>query len=188
MTITFFPHPADFRRWLAAHHETEKELLVGFYKTGSGKPSITWPQSVDEALCFGWIDGIRRSIDEESYSIRFTPRKAKSKWSTVNIKRMRELLAEGRVRPPGRAAFDVRVKSHYSFESRPREFPPPFLKALQARPRAWRFFEAQPPWYRRTTAFWVMSAKKPETRDRRLAVLIADSEAGRAVGPLRRPK
>jgi uncharacterized protein YdeI (YjbR/CyaY-like superfamily) len=182
-----FRGPGEFRSWLAKEKARTTELLVRCFKTHAAGDGLTYRQALDEALCFGWIDGVRRSVDDRSFSVRFSPRKAKSKWSTVNIKRMRELLAAGRVRPPGKAAFDVRVKSRYSFESRPQGLPPSFRKAFQARPRAWRFFEAQPRWYRRTSAFWVMSAKKPETRDRRFGALVADSEAGRCVGPLRRP-
>ena len=185
---TFFAKPDDFRRWLAAHHETAKELLVGFYKTGSGKPSITWPQSVDEALCFGWIDGIRRRIDEESYSIRFTPRKPTSNWSAVNVKRIGELMAEGRVAPAGRRAFEHRSDKKtgiYTYEQRHQiELDPAFEKELRRHAAAWRYFEGEAPWYRRLVIFRTMSAKKEETRWKRLRELIEASAAGRRLGML----
>ena len=182
-----FRGPDEFRAWLASEHARARELVVRCFKTHARDDGLTYRQALDEALCFGWIDGVRRGVGGRSFSVRFSPRKPKSRWSAVNRRRMQELLAAGRVEPPGRAAFEVRVDSQYSFETRPRELPPSCLKAFRARPRAWRFFQAQPPWYRRTTAFWIASAKKAETRDRRLATLIADSEAGRTILPLRRP-
>jgi len=182
-----FQGPDEFRAWLAREHSRARELVVRCLKTHARDSGLTYREALDEALCFGWIDGVRRSLDRRSFSVRFSPRKAKSRWSTVNVKRMRALLAAGRVQPPGRAAFHVRIRSEYSFETRPRELPPSCLKTFRASPRAWRFYEAQPPWYRRTTAFWVASAKKAETRDRRLAILIADSQAGRRIGLLNRP-
>ena len=169
---TFFPTPADFRAWLEAHHETEKELLVGFYKKGSGKPSITWPESVDEALCFGWIDGVRRSRDEESYTIRFTPRKPASTWSAVNVARVEELTRLGRMRPAGLAAFEKRSEAKtgtYAYEQKEgAQLEKAEEKQLRANKAAWEFFQAQPPWYRRTAIWRVVSAKKEETRTRRL--------------------
>ncbi len=182
---TFFPTPADWCAWLEAHHDQEQELLVGFYKKGSGQPSITWPESVDEALCFGWIDGVRRSIDEDSYSIRFTPRKAKSIWSTVNIGRVKELTEQGRMHPAGLRAFAARTDDNsaiYAYEQRQT----PTLEAeeeaqLRADQAAWAFFQAQPAGYRRITLWWVVSAKRPETRQKRLATLIADSAQGRLI-------
>jgi len=182
-----FRGPAEFRAWLAKQHASTLELFVRCYKTHAEDKGLTYRQALDEALCFGWIDGVRRSLDGQSFSVRFTPRKAKSAWSAVNIKRMGELQAAGRVHAAGRAAFEARGKAHYSYEARPRTFSPSYQKKFRAHPRAWRFYEMQPPWYRRTSAFWVMSAKRPETRARRLATLIADSEAGRVIGPLRRP-
>jgi uncharacterized protein YdeI (YjbR/CyaY-like superfamily) len=189
MEPTFFATPADFRAWLERHHERDSELIVGFHKRGSGRPSITWPEAVDQALCFGWIDGVRRRIDDTSYSIRFTPRKARSTWSAVNIKRMKELVEGGLVAPAGLAAFERRADDRsaiYSYEQRKA----PDLEAdqerrLRADERAWAFFEAQPPSYRRAAIHWVTSAKKPETRDRRLAQLIECSAAGEPVPPLR---
>ena len=187
---TFFPTPAAFRRWLEAHHASAQELWVGFYKKDSGRPSITWPESVDEALCFGWIDGIRKKLDEERYVIRFTPRQSRSGWSTVNTRRINELIKEGRVRPAGLKAFEARDEEKsgvYSFEQRTEA---KLDRAAEERFRrnkeAWRFFQSQPPGYRRLTTWWVVSAKREETRARRLEVLIADSAAGRRIALLRR--
>jgi uncharacterized protein YdeI (YjbR/CyaY-like superfamily) len=150
----FFATPDDFRAWLAEHHETETELLVGFYKKGTGRPSVTWPESVDQALCFGWIDGVRRRLDEASYSIRFTPRKARSTWSAVNVKRMEELVEQGLAAPAGVAAFERRAEDRtaiYAYEQRrAARLDPDQERRLRANERAWAFFEAQPPSYRRT--------------------------------------
>jgi uncharacterized protein YdeI (YjbR/CyaY-like superfamily) len=191
MEPTFFATPEDFRAWLEAHHETESELLVGFHKKGSGRPSITWPESVDQALCFGWIDGVRRSIDDERYSIRFTPRQQRSTWSAVNVTRVGELEAEGLMRPAGRAAFERRTEDRtgiYSHERRrAAAFEPEQERAFKADARAWAWFQEQAPSYRRAATHWVISAKKPETRERRLQRLIEDSAAGRTVPPLTRP-
>jgi uncharacterized protein YdeI (YjbR/CyaY-like superfamily) len=187
----FFATPDDFRAWLAEHHETEIELLVGFYKKGTGRPSITWPESVDQALCFGWIDGVRRRLDEASYSIRFTPRKARSTWSAVNVKRMEELVEQGLAAPAGVAAFERRAEDRtaiYAYEQRrAARLDPDQQRRLRANERAWAFFEAQPPSYQRTATHWVTSAKKPETRERRLAQLIEHSEAQRTIPRLTRP-
>ena len=176
MEPTFFATPEEFRAWLRAHHETESELLVGFYKKGTGRPSITWPESVDEALCVGWIDGVRRSLGDEAYTIRFTPRKAKSNWSAVNIKRMKQLIAEGRVAKPGLEAFERRDKTKampYSYENRDRiKLDPAFEKRLKGEPKAWAFFDALPPGYKRLMIFRVMDAKKEETRERRFLGLL----------------
>ena len=193
MEPTFFAAPAELRAWLEAHHQAETELLVGFYKKGSGKPSITWPESVDEALCFGWIDGVRRSLGDDAYSIRFTPRKRRSFWSIVNIRRAGELTAEGRMRPAGLAAFEARTGERsgvYSFEQKDQiAFDEAAARRFQADAKAWAFFQAQAPWYRRTATWWVISAKKEETREKRLATLIEDSAAGRPIKGLdRRPK
>jgi uncharacterized protein YdeI (YjbR/CyaY-like superfamily) len=178
----FFRRLADFRRWLEKNHADVAELWVGFHKKGSGKPSITWPESVDEALSFGWIDGVRRTIDETSYEIRFTPRRPTSIWSAVNTRRAKELIAEGRMAEAGISAFEKRSDERsgvYSFEQRKEaKFDPALEARFRARAKAWRFFEAQPPGYRRLAAFWVMSAKKEETRLRRLAELIARSANG----------
>jgi uncharacterized protein YdeI (YjbR/CyaY-like superfamily) len=189
----FFATPAEFRAWLEAHHATETELLVGFYKKGSGRPSITWPESVDEALCFGWIDGVRRSLGDEAYTIRFTPRKKRSFWSNVNIRRVGELTAEGRMRPAGLAAFEARTGERsgvYSFENKDEiAFDEAQAAQFRADSKAWDFFESCPPWYRRAVTWWVISAKKEETRAKRLERLMAESAAGRTVLELnRKPK
>jgi uncharacterized protein YdeI (YjbR/CyaY-like superfamily) len=189
MEPTFFATPADFRAWFERHHESHSELIVGFHKRGSGRPSITWQESVDQALCFGWIDGVRRRIDDASYSIRFTPRKARSTWSAVNIRRMKELVEEGLVAPAGLAAFERRTDDRtaiYSHEQRKAaKLEPDQERRLRADERARAYFEAQPPSYRRAAIHWVTSAKKPETRERRLAQLIECSAAGEPVPPLR---
>jgi len=182
-----FSGPAEFRAWLEKHQATSNELFVRCAKVQAGGRGLTYRQALDEALCAGWIDGVRHSLDALSFSVRFTPRKPKSRWSTVNIRRFLELQADRRVHPAGLRAFEARVKSAYSFESRPRPLAPAFLRSFRSRPRAWRFFSAQPTWYRRTSAFWVMSAKKPETRRRRLAVLIAHSEQHQGIPPLKPP-
>jgi uncharacterized protein YdeI (YjbR/CyaY-like superfamily) len=187
----FFATPADFRRWLEEHHASARELWVGFYKKGSGRPSITWPESVDEALCAGWIDGVRKSLDAESYVIRFTPRKASSIWSAVNIKRMAELIEQGRVLPAGLAAFEKRSDEKsavYAYEQRKTaELDAAAQERFRAHGKAWDYFQAQPPWYRRTASWWVISAKKEETRQKRLAVLIEASAQERWIPGLSRP-
>jgi uncharacterized protein YdeI (YjbR/CyaY-like superfamily) len=186
----FFETPAHFRAWLEEHHEARRELLVGFYKKGSKRPSITWPQSVDEALCFGWIDGIRRGIDSESYSIRFTPRKPTSNWSSVNIARVAELTKEGRMRPAGIEAFERRSEKRsgiYAYEQRKTaRLSADQQREFMANHAAWSFFQAQPPGYRQTATYWVVSAKREETRRKRLATLIEDSASGRRLGRLTR--
>jgi uncharacterized protein YdeI (YjbR/CyaY-like superfamily) len=191
MQPTFFATPADFRQWLHEHHQTERELLVGFYKKGSGRPSITWPESVAEALCFGWIDGVRRSIDDESYTIRFTPRKRGSIWSAVNMRLAEELIRDGRMQPAGLAAWQARdpAKSAvYSFEQKEAAQLAPEMEArFRENAQAWRFWEAQPPGYRKTATHYVMSAKREDTRARRLQTLIDDSATGQRIGLLRRP-
>jgi uncharacterized protein YdeI (YjbR/CyaY-like superfamily) len=191
MQPTFFATPADFRQWLERHHQTERELLVGFYKKGSGRPSITWPESVAEALCFGWIDGVRRSIDDESYTIRFTPRKRGSIWSAVNMRLAEELIRDGRMQPAGLAAWQARdpAKSAvYSFEQKEAARLAPEMEArFRENAQAWKFWEAQPPGYRKTAAHYVMSAKREDTRARRLQTLIDDSAAGQRIALLRRP-
>ena len=187
----FFATPANFRAWLQANHETETELVVGFHKKGSGKPSITWPESVDEALCFGWIDGVRRSLGERDYSIRFTPRRTRSIWSAVNVARVAELTKLGRMRPAGIRAFAARAPERtgvYAFERKEAaKLTKAQEKTLRANRKAAAFFDAQPPGYRKTAIHWVISAKQEATRDRRLQLLIADSAAGLRIGPLRRP-
>jgi uncharacterized protein YdeI (YjbR/CyaY-like superfamily) len=179
MKPTFFANQSDFRKWLKKNHESETELLVGFYKVASGKPSMTWSESVDQALCFGWIDGIRRKIDEESYSIRFTPRRSTSIWSRVNIIKMSELEAKGLLHPDGITAFEKR-KDHksavYAFENEPKELAEEFVEMFSKNAVAWAFYEKMPPYYKRTSAFWVMSAKKMETQLSRLNKLIKACE------------
>ena len=193
MTVAplFFATPEEFRAWLHQHHAVSQELLVGFYKRGTGRPSITWPESVDQALCFGWIDGVRRSIDEHSYTIRFTPRKPRSTWSAINIKRVAELIRPGLMQPAGLKAFEARRESRsakYAYEQRlEATLDEASQRQFHSNRKAWKFFEAQPPWYRRTATYWVVSAKRPETRLKRLDTLILDSEAGRRIGPLNRP-
>jgi len=191
MEPTFFPTPEDFRAWLHENHARETELLVGFYKKGTGKPSITWPESVDEALSYGWIDGVRRSLGEDAYTIRFTPRKKKSTWSAVNIARVAVLTEEGRMQPAGLAAFAAREESNsriYSYENRDKAaFDPALEERFRANAKAWDFFQAQPPGYRKTCTHLVMSAKQEATRLRRLDQLIADSAAGRRIDQLTRP-
>lgn len=188
----FFATPEDFRAWLDAHHERETECLVGFYKKDSKKPSITWPESVDEALSFGWIDGKRQSIDAVSYTIRFTPRKATSNWSAVNVKRMAVLIADGRVRPAGLAAFEKRAAEKtgiYSYENRKSaKLEPEAERAFRRNAKAWAYFQAEAPSYRQLATWWVITAKREETRKSRLATLIADSARGRRIPSQRRPE
>ena len=181
----FFKTPARFAAWLEAHHLRERELLVGFYKKDSGKPSITWPESVAEALRVGWIDGVRRSRDAESYTIRFTPRSPKSTWSAVNVKLAEQLIAEGRMLPAGLAAFERRpAHSGYSYEQRKDlALSPAQLKQLKAHPGARAFFEAQAPSYRHACVHWILSAKREATCQGRLEKLIECSAAGRKIPP-----
>lgn len=178
----FFKSQAEFRNWLEENHDQAKELLVGFYKKGSGRAGITYPQALDEALCFGWIDGVRKSLDDASYTIRFTPRRPGSIWSAVNIEHVRRLTEQGLMKEPGLRAFqdrDPKKTERYSYEQRKTvSLDPVYEERLKANDKAWSFFQAQPPWYRRVTQWWVMSAKKEETRARRLAALIESSERG----------
>jgi uncharacterized protein YdeI (YjbR/CyaY-like superfamily) len=181
----FFATPEDFRRWLKVHHENTRELWVGYYKKSSGRPSITWSESVDEALCVGWVDGLRKTIDEASYKIRFTPRKTTSHWSAVNIGRVRELTKLGRMRPAGLKAFKLRKKEKsgiYSYENRKSAvLGGAAEKRFRSRPKAWDFFQRQPASYRQTLIWWVVTAKQEKTRQKRLERLIAESEAGRRI-------
>jgi len=181
MKPKFFKSQADFRQWLEKNHTKETELLVGFYKKDSGKASITYPGALDEALCFGWIDGVRRSFGEDGYTIRFTPRKPKSIWSNVNVRHVERLKQLGRMAPSGLAAYERRDPKRtgiYSFENSPRELSPAFQKKFCANKKAWQFFEQEPPSIKRTCIFWVMSAKQEETRLRRLDQLIDSSAKG----------
>ena len=190
MKALFFATPEEFGAWLEEHHESESELLVGFYKKGSGKPSITWPESVEQALRFGWIDGIRRSLGEESYTIRFTPRKPSSNWSKVNVATVERLKAEGSMAPAGLRAYEARREDRtglYSFERRQAaELPPDFERRFQASRKAWEWFSSRPPGYRRTATHWVVSAKRDDTRRRRLETLIDCSAEGRKIPLLAR--
>lgn len=190
MKTRFFPTPAKWREWLAAHHADHTELWVGFYKRDSGRPSITWPESVDQALCFGWIDGVRKRLDATSYVIRFTPRRPGSVWSDVNTRRAMRLIAGGVMHEAGLAAFRRRELGKagvYSFEQRKDpKLAPALLRRFKADAKAWTFFRQQPPWYQKTATWWVVSAKQDETRLKRLETLIADSRAGRSIKPLQR--
>jgi uncharacterized protein YdeI (YjbR/CyaY-like superfamily) len=186
--VEFFPDPAAFRRWLERHHDKSAELWVGFHKRATGKPSLTWRQSVEQALCFGWIDGLRKSIDGDRYKIRFTPRKRGSRWSKVNLGLIDELTRRGLMRPAGKKAFDARTqRAGYSYEDRNHAvLPPEDEKRLRTNRKAAAFFDAQAPWYRKTTIHWIISAKKEETRRKRLQSLIDWSAKGLRIPPLRR--
>jgi len=191
MKPKYFRTPAEFRAWLREHHDSATELWVGFRKKGSSTPSITWSEAVDEALCYGWVDSIRKSVDEERYTNRFTPRKPSSNWSEVNVRRVEELTRQRRMRAPGRKAFEARQPRKagaYSYEQRyDVKLSPDLERRFRAKRKAWAWFCDQSPSYRSTALYWVMSAKKPETRERRLTQLIEDSAAGLRVPPLRRP-
>ena len=182
MQPRFFKTPAAFRKWLAAHHDNAKELWVGYYKKGSGRPSITWPESVDEALSFGWIDGIRKSIDDESFMIRFTPRRPGSIWSAVNIRNVERLIKEQRMHSAGMTAYAARKEYRsgiYSYEQRSPELVEPYAAEFKRHKQAWKFFALQPPSYRKMMNWFIISAKREETRLKRLAQLIAASENGK---------
>jgi uncharacterized protein YdeI (YjbR/CyaY-like superfamily) len=184
MKVTFFETPADLRKWFREHAASADELWVGFYKTDSGRPSITWPESVDEALCVGWIDGIRKRIDDVSYKIRFTPRRQGSVWSAVNMRRVEALTAARRMRPAGKKAFDARTANRsgiYSYEQRRDQLEEPYSGLLRKNKAAWEFFQAQPPSWRKAVGWWVVSAKQEETRMKRLEKLIAASAAGKRI-------
>ncbi len=178
MTPVYFETTADFRAWLEQNHSEAESLLVGFYKKGTGRPSMTWPESVDEALCFGWIDGVRKGVDADRYTIRFTPRKAGSVWSAVNIDKIRVLLDQGRMQPAGIAAFEKRQEARsgiYSHEQPDVELPEPYLGILLGNASAREFFEKQPASYRKAASWWVVSAKQEKTRLARLEKLVACS-------------
>ena len=178
----FFQKQDDFRSWLAANHDGASELLVGFYKRGAKKAGITYPEALDEALCFGWIDGVRKGLDEERYTIRFTPRKPRSIWSAVNIEKVRVLTESGRMQPPGMRAFEAREEARsrvYAYEKREApELDAADEAAFRENQRAWAWFDSQAPSYQRSAKYWVISAKKAETRARRLATLVEHSERG----------
>ena len=178
---TFFAKQSDFRKWLQKNHIKETELLVGFYKVGSGKPSMTWSQSVDEALCFGWIDGVRKSINKDSYQIRFTQRKPTSIWSAINIKKIEELTKQKLMQPAGLASFEKRIESKskiYSYEKDEVELAPNLKRQFKANKKAWYYFQSLAPSYRKVSTHWVMSAKQETTQINRLNQLISDSAAG----------
>jgi len=186
--VTYFRTPADLRKWFRANHAKAAELWVGFHKKDSGKPSITWPESVDEALCVGWIDGIRKSLGDEAYVIRFLPRRKGSVWSAINIRLVESLIAEGRMHAAGLRAFEDRhahPKSGYTYRSLTSKSEPlsaAFEKRLCANAAAWAFWQAQPPSFKRKVVHWVTSAKHDETKERRLERLIAECAAGRRIG------
>ena len=184
MTATFFPRAADFRAWLAQHHASETEFAVGFWKVGSGKPSMSWPESVDQALSYGWIDGVRHRIDDEAYRIRFTPRKATGIWSQVNLKRYAELEALGLIEPAGLRAYEAGKgkTKQYSYEKPAEVFNESELAQFQANAQAWSGFQTFPPWYRKVAVHRVTSAKTQATRDKRLAILMDASAEGRQLG------
>lgn len=187
MKPTFFSSPEKFRTWLEQNHDRESELLLGFHKKSSGKKSITYPEALDEALCFGWIDGVRRNLNETSYTIRFTPRKPRSIWSLVNVRHVERLKKEERMHAAGLEAYarrDPERTGLYAFENRPKELSPEFQKTFRQHNKAWKFFEEMPPSFKRTTIFWIMSAKKEETRLRRLNHVIENSEKGVRSGVL----
>jgi uncharacterized protein YdeI (YjbR/CyaY-like superfamily) len=187
----FFATSSALRAWFEENHQTEVELVVGFHKRGTSRESITWSQSVDEALCFGWIDGVRHSLGDAAYTIRFTPRRSTSNWSAINLARVASLTNLGRMRPAGLRAFEARKPEKtgvYSFErNKAARLTMPQEKRLRANRKAAAFFDAQPPWYRRTVIHWVITAKREETRERRLSTLIRDSASGRRVPQLTRP-
>jgi uncharacterized protein YdeI (YjbR/CyaY-like superfamily) len=186
MNVKFFKSQSDFRKWLEKNHDSAKELWVGYYKKASGKKSISHAEAVDEALCFGWIDGIRKSIDEISYTNRFSPRKPKSNWSKVNITRFNELKEAGLVSSHGMKIFDERDqhRSGYSLQDRTEEIDPKYERKFKVNKKAWNFFQTLPPGLRRNAIFWVTSAKQEETRVRRLAKLIEDCTKGIRVGQM----
>jgi uncharacterized protein YdeI (YjbR/CyaY-like superfamily) len=190
MKPIYFASPAAWRAWLAQHHASKSEVLVGFHKRATGTSSLTWSESVDQALCFGWIDGVRRRVDGDRYTIRFTPRRAGSNWSKINVAKVAELVRAGHMMPAGHRAYAARDEAKtgvYSFErAKAATLSRGDAKRFRDRPAAWAFFSAQPPSYRRAAYHWVISAKREDTRMRRLDTLIAESVAGRWIKPLRR--
>jgi uncharacterized protein YdeI (YjbR/CyaY-like superfamily) len=184
MEIKYFESARDFRMWLEKNHAVRQELWVGYHKKNSKQPSVTWPESVDEALCFGWIDGIRKSVDDLRYTIRFTPRRRESIWSAINIRRAQALSDKGLMKPPGMAAFDARKENRsgiYSYEQRSANLDGPYEKRLKQNKAAWDFFYAQPPSYRKAIGWWIVSAKQEVTRLKRLEQLIQKSETGERI-------
>jgi uncharacterized protein YdeI (YjbR/CyaY-like superfamily) len=188
MQPKFFTSPEKFRHWLERNHDSATELLVGFHKKSSDKKSITYAEALDEALCFGWIDGVRKNLNETSYTIRFTPRKPRSIWSNVNVKHVERLQKEGRMHRAGIEAYERRAPERtgiYAFENAPRELPPEYEKTFRQNKAAWKFFQEQPAGYKRLMVFRTVSAKKEETRLRRLKQLIESSEKGERMGILK---
>lgn len=184
--LAIFNSPTEWRSWLRQHHADAGNLLVRIRKAGSSGRGLTYAEALDEALCYGWIDGVRRRIDDEAFSIRFTPRKPKSIWSRINVGHVERLMAEGRMKAPGLAAFKAREEKRtgvYAFEQESRELPAAAKRLFRANGKAWKWFQEQPPWYRRVCAHWVISAKKEATRERRLAQLIERSATGKRIGP-----
>ena len=191
MKPTFFSTPAEFRQWLEENHDKATELLIGFHRKASGKKSITYAEALDEALCFGWIDGVRRKLNETSYEQRFTPRKARSIWSLVNVRHVERLKEEGRMHTSGLEAYERRDPKRtgiYAFENRPHQLSPAYEKRFRQNQKAWKFFEEQPPYYKRVVIFRIMEAKKEETQIRRLEELIECSANGRRLGMLEKSK
>lgn len=189
MEPIFFKTPADFRAWLEKNFDQIDEQWVGYYKKATKIPSITWPESVDQALCFGWIDGLRKSIDEKSYKIRFTPRRPASNWSAVNINRINELIKEGLVQPAGLAAFERRREDKsriYAYENKPATLKEEYESEFRKHAKAWSYFQNMAPYYRKMMINWVMSAKREETRLRRLGILIQSSEENQKIPSMRR--
>ena len=187
MTPTFFRSPAELQKWLAQNHDKVYELWIGFYKKQSGKDGVTYKEALDEALCHGWIDGLRKGLDEVSYTIRFTPRKPKSIWSAVNIRRVEELKHLGRMKASGLKRYEERDEKQaqrYSFERSDAQLNGIYEQKFKANKKAWEFFKAQPPGYKRIASWWVISAKREETRLKRLATLMEDSENGKRLGLL----
>ncbi len=186
-----FRTPAAFRSWLKKNHSVSPELIVRTYRVHASNNGITYAQALDEALCFGWIDGVRHSLDKDSFTVRFSPRKPRSTWSYVNVRHAVRLITEGRMEKPGLAAFEARDRKRtgiYSFEQRPTELSPALGKKFRDQKKAWAFFQARAPWYKRVSIFWVMSAKREETRKKRLGILIACSGRGEPIPALARER
>ncbi len=187
VAATYFEDPASLREWFEQHHDTERELILGYYKVATGRASVTWSESVDQAICFGWIDGVRRTIDEQRYCIRFTPRRAGSIWSAVNIRKVRELKKQGLMTQPGLDAWAARSRQRsvrYAYEQGNVQLDPAYEKKLRANAKAWAYFESLAPSYRKPSVWWVMSAKQEKTRLRRLDILIDCSSKGTKIPSL----
>jgi uncharacterized protein YdeI (YjbR/CyaY-like superfamily) len=190
MKPLFFASDGEFRSWLTAHHESATELWVGFHKRATGRPTLTWTESVRQALCFGWIDGVRKRIDQDTYTIRFSPRKPQSIWSAVNVRHVEELIASGQMRPAGMRAYEARRENKsgiYSYEQRSVDLPPVYAKLLKKHAAARQVFESQPPSYRRMVMWWIVSAKREETRLKRLSILIDHAARGERLPALTSP-